>query len=157
MYDGDGLSAERQQADELTPRELDTKAPITPAFHSSRHVNPSSNVSEISSPPQRFKDSTDDSPQWNANYIAPTKSTKGRRPSSPTEVAAGARSPEELLRRLSLAVQRPRQQSVTDVDPRLAHPGLSLSGNVISATFCVPYKINYAPDGEWVCMCGTIY
>lgn len=95
---------------------------------------------------------TDNTPQWNANYIAPTTPSKARRPSSPSEAAAGATSPKDILRRLSLASQGTQQSEATGVDPREAHPQLGLSGNVISATFCVPYKINYASSGGWVCV-----
>ena len=100
---------------------------------------------------QSSKQSAGSSPQWNANYIPPTKPINGRRPSSTAEIAAGARSPEELLRRLSLTAQRPNYQDAAGFNPRTAYPGLHLSGNVISATFCVPYKINYGSSGEWVC------
>ncbi|KAK4545038.1 hypothetical protein LTR36_003589 [Oleoguttula mirabilis] len=38
---------------------------------------------------------------------------------------------------------------LADVDPRSAHPNLHLSGHVISATFCVPYKLGYTPGADW--------
>jgi hypothetical protein len=85
-------------------------------------------------------------PQWNANYIPPGAED------SASGATGTARSPEELLRRLSLNAQiaptltsQPR-----DWNPRDAYPELGLSGNVISATFCVPYKIRYGSDGAWV-------
>lgn len=67
---------------------------------------------------------------------------------SPATAADGARSGEDLLRRLSLSA--PPKPNFEDADPRTAHPGLTLSGNVISAAFCVPYKIGYTSNGEWV-------
>lgn len=70
------------------------------------------------------------------------------RPRSPTEVAKGA-SGEELLQRLRLADTRPQKTDVSDFDPRIAHPNLNLSGHIISATFCVPYKVAYAPGADW--------
>lgn len=66
---------------------------------------------------------------------------------SPVEVAKGARSGKELLRRLSLV--DPKGGEALDVDPRTAYPGLRLSGNVISATFCIPHQLTHGPDGEW--------
>jgi trehalose 6-phosphate synthase/phosphatase len=91
-------------------------------------------------------------PQWNANYIPPptSSSSKSPRPSSPNEVAAGARSPEELLRRLSLAVQSTTDEQIVTFEPRTAFAELQLTGNVISATFCVPHRISYRSDGHWV-------
>lgn len=70
-----------------------------------------------------------------------------RTPESPVEVAKGARSGPELLRRLSLV--NPEGADTLDVDPRTAHPALRLSGNIISATFCIPYQLTHGPDGQW--------
>ena len=105
----------------------------------------------FSSATRELNGSTGTTVQWNANYIAPTISAEGRRTSSPAEATAGARSGEEILRRISLAAPSSNLPQVAALDPRAMHPGLDLSGNVISATFCVPYKINYASGGEWVC------
>ena len=82
---------------------------------------------------------------WNANYFPQDATPKDRRLSSTAKTAAGARSPEELLRRFSIA---PKDRVVED--PRKIHPSLDLTGKLISATFCVPYKIGYCPNGEWV-------
>jgi trehalose 6-phosphate synthase/phosphatase len=72
------------------------------------------------------------------------------RSESPTQIAAGARSGEELLRRLSLTHTSPMKDS-KDLDPRASHPNLNLSGRIISATFIVPFKLKLVPGGEWVC------
>ncbi|EXJ85166.1 trehalose 6-phosphate synthase [Capronia epimyces CBS 606.96] len=66
---------------------------------------------------------------------------------SPVDVAKGARSGKELLRRLSLVDHKDAEALI--VDPRTAYPGLRLSGNVISATFCIPYQLSHGPNGEW--------
>ncbi|KAJ9611443.1 threalose-6-phosphate phosphatase [Cladophialophora chaetospira] len=68
-------------------------------------------------------------------------------PDSPVDVAKGARSGQELLRRLSLV--DPKGVEALDVDPRTAYPGLHLSGNVISATFAIPYQLTHGGDGDW--------
>jgi trehalose 6-phosphate synthase/phosphatase len=68
---------------------------------------------------------------------------------SPSEAAAGATSGREILRRMSLSGPQ-RQVSLTDVDPRAAHPSLSLSGSVISATFCIPHSLQYRKGRDWV-------
>lgn len=68
-------------------------------------------------------------------------------PSSPVEIAKGARSGRELLRRLSL-VDSYGTESM-DIDPRTAHPGLRLSGNIISATFAIPFQLAHDPKGGW--------
>ncbi|KAF2862279.1 glycosyltransferase family 20 protein [Piedraia hortae CBS 480.64] len=69
------------------------------------------------------------------------------RPSSPTEAAKEATG-EELLRRLSMTGPAPNPSPVL-VDPREMFPNLNLSGRVISATFCVPYKISYVSESSW--------
>ncbi|KAF7506640.1 hypothetical protein GJ744_011572 [Endocarpon pusillum] len=66
----------------------------------------------------------------------------------PVAIAAkGARSPAELLRRMSL-VGHSKSESF-DFDPREQYPSLELTGNVISATFCIPYKVGLTADGGW--------
>ncbi|QIW98478.1 hypothetical protein AMS68_003996 [Peltaster fructicola] len=57
-------------------------------------------------------------------------------------------NPDEVLRRLSLQGQSGHRSRPSEIDPREAHPSLNLSGSVISASFCVPYKVAYAED-EW--------
>ena len=91
-------------------------------------------------------------PHWNANsYFAPKQSDSqpsAERPDSPAEVAKGARTGAELLRRLSL-VHSVSQPESMDIDPQTSHPGLRLTGNVISATVCIPYTVGMRFGGEW--------
>ena len=72
------------------------------------------------------------------------------RPTSPTEVAAGARTGEELLQRLSLGGEKKDDPDVFTKDLRSTHAGLGLSGGIITATFCVPYSIGHATGKAWV-------
>jgi len=133
-------------------REENTSVPVTPGIYNAEHndQNPYEKAFNTA-PPDSNNSSGTAGPQWNANGKALDQEPNGRRPTSPTEAADGVRSGEELLRRLSLTGQRPQHPDLADVDPRAAHPNLHLSGHVISATFCVPYKINYAPGADWVC------
>jgi trehalose 6-phosphate synthase/phosphatase len=68
---------------------------------------------------------------------------------SPSEAAAGAKSGHEILQRMSLSGHQ-GQLPPRDVDPRAAHPSLSLSGSVISATFCIPHSLQYRKGRDWV-------
>ena len=73
---------------------------------------------------------------------------------SPTEAASGATSNREVLRRMSLTSGHPRAdtaESLPDLDPREANPALGLSGGIISATFCIPHKLQYRKGADWVC------
>ena len=36
------------------------------------------------------------------------------------------------------------------IDPREEHPGLRLSGRVISAAFCIPHKLQFKAGSDWV-------
>lgn len=54
----------------------------------------------------------------------------------------------ELLRRLSLTSDSPMSP---EIDPRVQHPGLHLSGRLISAAFCIPYKLSFQSGSDWVC------
>jgi trehalose 6-phosphate synthase/phosphatase len=69
---------------------------------------------------------------------------------SPTEAASGATSNRDILRRMSLTGGRKRTHSIAEIDPRAANPTLSLSGGIISATFCIPYSLQYRKGADWV-------
>jgi trehalose 6-phosphate synthase/phosphatase len=69
---------------------------------------------------------------------------------SPSEAAAGAASGHDILRRMSLTGNRQRKDSLSNIDPRVANPSLSLSGSVISATFCIPHSLQYRKGSDWV-------
>ena len=81
--------------------------------------------------------SDDSNPLWGSEYLESGDDSKNGQPRG-----------EEILRRLSLTDQRPKYSSRTK--SRKEYSGLQLSGNIISATFCVPYKIDYGSGGEWV-------
>jgi trehalose 6-phosphate synthase/phosphatase len=91
------------------------------------------------------------SPQRSNDSYFARKHGADNQSTSPTEVAAGARSGEELLRRLSLHAQSEKGPDMVALDPRAAHPALNLSGGIISAAICCPYDLGYADGGEWVC------
>lgn len=70
---------------------------------------------------------------------------------SPSAAASGAKTNHEILRRMSLSGPGlKRQDSLLDVDPRAANPSLSLSGGIISATFCIPHSLKYRKGSDWV-------
>ncbi|EPS26584.1 putative alpha,alpha-trehalose-phosphate synthase [UDP-forming] [Penicillium oxalicum 114-2] len=56
-------------------------------------------------------------------------------------------SGEELLRRLSLTGDA--SPMTPEIDPRSQHPGLKLSGRLISAAFCIPYKVYHKSGSDW--------
>jgi hypothetical protein len=63
---------------------------------------------------------------------------------------AGADSGQDILQRMSLSGGDNGEPSLADTDPRSAFPSLSLSGNVISATFCIPHSLEYRKGRDWV-------
>lgn len=69
---------------------------------------------------------------------------------SPQEAAKGAKSNRDILRRMSLSRSYTKQESLNDVDPRVANPSLGLSGGVISATFCIPHSLQFRKGVDWV-------
>lgn len=70
-------------------------------------------------------------------------------PGSPTEAAKGVKSGADLLRRLSLV--RSSKPAAPSIEPQEGHPGLHLTGRIISAAFCIPYKLRIRPGRDWVC------
>jgi trehalose 6-phosphate synthase/phosphatase len=126
-----------------------TSVPVTPGVHLTGHsayIEPRQGP-QISKLPFNPNTATP-GPQWNANSYFPPKHEP--RPESSTEVATGAKTGEELLRRLSLIGDTTGKHDLADVDPRAAHPALNLSGGVISVTFCVPYQFGFSPGLDWV-------
>jgi trehalose 6-phosphate synthase/phosphatase len=62
---------------------------------------------------------------------------------------ARAPSGHDILRRMSLSHQH-KEGLLADSDPRVAFPSLSLSGSVISATFCIPHSLHHRKGRAWV-------
>jgi trehalose 6-phosphate synthase/phosphatase len=58
-------------------------------------------------------------------------------------------SGQDLLRRLSLTGDASPMSP--ELDPRAQHPGLKLSGRLISVAFCMPYKLYHQAGSDWVC------
>lgn len=122
-----------------------TSIPVTPGVSTSGR----SNYFQTSAPPT----ADPDGPQWNVNsYFAPhgdsTVPSSDNPPDSPSQAAAGARTGAELLRRFSLVDTT--KPEAADTDPRALHPGLNLTGRLISATFCIPHAVTFRGRADWV-------
>lgn len=76
------------------------------------------------------------------------KSPDVNSPATPTHPAKEPKSGMELLRRLSLVGDA--SHIVPEADPHELHPGLRLSRRIISAAFCIPYKLYFRPGSDWV-------
>lgn len=84
-------------------------------------------------------------PSWSANsYFA-----NQQKSSASTSTEAGARTEEEPSGKPSGTANQPSNKDLADVDPRAAHPGLNLSGRIISATFAIPYSVGYSAGNDW--------
>jgi trehalose 6-phosphate synthase/phosphatase len=69
---------------------------------------------------------------------------------SPSEAAAGATTNADILRRMSLSSPAPITSTPVELDPQRANPALGLSGNIISATFCIPHAVKLRKGSDWV-------
>jgi trehalose 6-phosphate synthase/phosphatase len=90
---------------------------------------------------------SEDSPSYFAHDISRLQKAMAQ---SPGDAAAGARSNQEVLRRMSLTGGPKRKDSLNEIDPRAANPSLGLSGGIISATFCIPYSLQFRKGADWV-------
>jgi trehalose 6-phosphate synthase/phosphatase len=83
------------------------------------------------------------------SYFTMPFQAKDQEPSvmSPIDLTRGAKSRAEILRRLSLT-EAPAPKTF-DLDPQKTHPGLKLSGNIISASICLPYSFKHHPGKDW--------
>lgn len=151
MSSGDRPRAVRQETFENPAfSEANTSIPVTPTVSPERdgRVPPTTSSHGVTrNPPEHVLEAI--GARGPTDYVDAAQTHQSRQNESTSKVANGSPSGEELLRRLSLTGARPHPD-FEDLDPRAAHPGLTLSGNVISATFCVPYKIGYTTTGEWV-------
>lgn len=153
MSAADRPTAHRQETGHPALAEANTSIPVTPSVShedNQAYFPPSRRAYGISkdAPPHILEAVGADG----ARETSTSANADGRR-TSLSAAAAGVPDGEDLLRRLSLTGQQ-STQDVADLDPQAAHPSLNLSGNVISAAFCVPYKIGYTSTGEWVRFTG---
>jgi trehalose 6-phosphate synthase/phosphatase len=79
-----------------------------------------------------------------------TKDAYAKSPLTPSDAASGVTSGPELLRRLSLAGGAHLTPATPVTDPRADHPGLQLTGRLISAAFCIPFKVSHQAGFDWV-------
>lgn len=68
-----------------------------------------------------------------------------------------AETGKDLLKKMTLSSKD--QTPEVEPDPKTANPSLSLSGSVISATFCIPHSLEYRKGADWVSLmnnsCGS--
>ncbi|KAF1848554.1 glycosyltransferase family 20 protein [Cucurbitaria berberidis CBS 394.84] len=126
-----------------------TNVPVTPGVHlTGKSAYFEDSQAEKNSELPFDPDTATPGPSWSANSYFADQQKAGSAPST-AEAAAGARTGEELLRRPSVDTDAATKKDLADVDPRAAHPGLNLSGRIISATFAIPYSIGHSPGNEW--------
>lgn len=91
----------------------------------------------------------DDEPRSQGSYFSPSTASEDAKVPSGTaaHAARGAQSGADLLRRLSLTDTAPPQ--ALNLDPQRAYPGLKLTGNIISASICLPYQFQHVVGGDW--------
>ncbi|KAJ4336102.1 threalose-6-phosphate phosphatase [Didymella glomerata] len=123
-----------------------TNVPVTPGFGLNEEKPPArAQNNNLPFDPE----TASPGPSWGNKGSYFPKQNGDDRASSPTEQAAGAHTGEELLKRLSVSSESTKKHDLADVDPRAAHPGLNLSGRLISATFAVPYNLGYSKGNDW--------
>ena len=142
---------EQSDSNLSTPlREDITAVPVTPGIHLSTfdEPEPSSGLDDGATPA-----GGSGSPGYFAKVdrrlVASPDSIDTSVPTaqSPGEAATGAKSAHDILRRMSLAAMG-RRESISDI--RARNPDLALSGNIISATFTIPYSLEYRTGKDWV-------
>lgn len=113
-----------------------TNVPVTPGVHltgKSAYIDPSDveNDTKLHFDPEHASPG----PSWSANSYFADKQVADKAASSkyPTAPGEPGRTKHDLA----------------DIDPRQAHPGLNLSGRIISATFAVPYNLGFSHGNDW--------
>lgn len=67
---------------------------------------------------------------------------------TPAQMTKESESGMDILSRLSLLGDG--SPILPEADPRELHPGLDLSRRIISAAFCIPYKLSFRSGSDWV-------
>ena len=131
-----------------------TKVPVTPGIHLTTYQPPNEEDGTKGRPttPGYFTSGP-------AQHDGRDSQTLGRSPleslselpsvgvhSSPTQAARSATSNQEVLRRLNLS-SKGQWKSISQIQAAL--PELGLTGNIISATFTLPYALKYNQSGDW--------
>lgn len=127
-----------------------TNVPVTPGVQltgKSAYIEPGEAGSDNQLPFDPEKASP--GPSWSANSYFADKQQVVDKAGATAETAAGARSGEDVQNKLEPVPDAETKHDLADVDPRAAHPGLNLSGRIISATFAVPYNIGYSKGNDW--------
>lgn len=147
-------ASSRESSNQPGPLEPPTQIPVTPGIHLSTYHPTSSHESSQSSQSSHAADAggSRDNPGYfpkvDRGVVASPDPLDASVAQSPSQAAAGAKSGHEILRRMSLGAMGGRRQSMSDF--RAAHPDLSLSGNIISATFNIPHALKYRKGSDWV-------
>lgn len=136
------LSGEEESPVSIHPglRPSLTEVPVTPGFHPTDYEDHPAEAG----PPGYFTKNP-------GREVGKSKMAQ-----TPGEAIEDEPSNREVLRRLSLSshtagATRPRGASLAiDLDPRAAYPDLELTGNVISATFCIPNSLKFRNGADWV-------
>jgi trehalose 6-phosphate synthase/phosphatase len=129
-----------------------TNVPVTPGVHltgKSAYFDPSETEGDNQLPFDPDKASP--GPSWSANSYFADKQVADKAAGTPTatEAAVDAKPEDEPLQKLNIIPDAETKHDLADVDPRAAHPKLSLSGRIISATFAIPYNVGYSKGNDW--------
>lgn len=108
---------------------------VTPDIHHSAYIG------------QASPDHPGESPSYFSRSDRPIAAEPEAIAQSPSEAAAGAKSGVDILRRMSLTAMG-RRESLSEI--RAANPDLGVSGNIISATFNIPYSFKHHKGADWV-------
>jgi hypothetical protein len=148
-----------EERSKVTP--LQSSNPLASSSSTStKPAAPPTNRSSLTAEPAGYFDNprrTFAGPKW-STAVTPGFAQEDEVLNSPSAAAAGARSGRELLRRMSLAGTQRQTIDNFNIDPLSAYPTLGLSGNIISAVFCMPNVLVYnGKDQDWVRHTSSIY
>ncbi|KAH7409980.1 alpha,alpha-trehalose-phosphate synthase-like protein subunit Tps2 [Phaeosphaeria sp. MPI-PUGE-AT-0046c] len=126
-----------------------TNVPVTPGVHltgQSAYIDPVEAESDSHLPFDPEKAAP--GPSWSANSYFSDKQVadKAGPAKKPSTSASAAKETDNKASTIQIEESK---HDLADVDPRAAHPGLNLSGRIITATFAVPYNIGYSPGKDW--------
>lgn len=89
-------------------------------------------------------------PRPSSGYFPSASPTEIENSPASKDTAPKVSSEAGASRTANASAEVPRGSSMSEIDQVSANPSLGLSGGVISATFCIPYSLEYQKSANWV-------
>lgn len=125
-----------------------TQVPVTPGIHGSTYFDTGRDDDKDDDYDERGERRGYFGPQMRDMVSSPVGLGLGDDGLGPQAADPASAPDPEIRKRIGMPRAATRKESLTNI--RALNPDLSLSGNIISATFNIPYSLEYRKGADWV-------